>query len=398
MRYLLSSKIGTERLPKFKEGDSNFGRAHYSWKINANLYLRAIQALRQIKEIDAPDIYQHPIAREIAGIQDTDVHLADKPIESLRPLFGNKNVAIEVWEFPEVSTRSHCGDPRLNQVAMLRKFDAVWCGSSFTAETMRNHGINAIHLPPPVAHFVTKTEEELSNVPAVRLNSVDQENIIQEDILEIIEPDKHIYLCILAPYDRRKNLRNLIEGFLMSKAHRNSILLIKLILDNNTTTVANINQILRSEFGLKSKSSNVIFIGAYLSSEQMTSLYKRCSFFISAASAEGLNLPLIEAMAHERPVIAPNNTAMRDYIMSDHAVVLGFNQTKAAGPIHALHEYIQTTHFPPSAKQVAAGFDYSSQISNTEAAEIGRRGSAFVNDFFGLENFEARLNKFEQGI
>lgn len=396
MRYLLSNAIRADRIPQFKDVSAVFGRAHYSWKINANLYRRGLNAVRLLKDIEAPDIYQDPIAKRVAGIEETDVHLADKPIEALRPLFGNKNVAIEVWEFPELSTQDYTGDPRNNQVAMLRKFDCVWCGSSFTAKNMQLHGISAIHLPPPVAEFVDTKTASLSGIPVIRLDTTNYQNTNYEDLADIISANKNIYLCILAPYDKRKNFKNLIQGFLSSEASKNSILIVKLVLDNVVTTVGNINEILAVHYELEAVSANVVFVGAYLAAEQMTTLYRSCSFFVSAASAEGLNLPLIEAMTHGRPVIAPDNTAMRDYITADHAIVMGFEEAEAVGPIHALHEYMTTTHFPPSHFQVRAAFTAASKMPKAQAESIGKRGSAFVKQFFGLKEFESRLGTFER--
>ncbi|WP_341907110.1 glycosyltransferase [Sandarakinorhabdus limnophila] len=397
MMYLLSSVIGTERLPKFQQVSGYFGQAHYSWKINASLYRRALQEIRDIKDIVAPDIYQHELAREAAGIRNSDIHLIDKPVEHLRPLFGNKNVAIQVWEFPELSTQSHGGDPRLNQVEMLRKMDSVWCGSSFTADTMLSYGISAIHLPPPVSHFVIRDQEDLGHIPAVRLNSLDNHPVETEDLTAVLD-GRDVYLSILAPFDRRKNIVNLIKGFCESQLSENSILLIKLVIDNVGTTVGNINDILSIHFDLKIKCQNIVFVGAYLSERQMSCLYNRASFYVSAASAEGLNLPLIEAMTLARPVIAPNNTAMRDYVSSKHAVVMEFESKTAEGPIHALHRFIETTHFPPSTIQVTDAFNRAGLMSRPDAASLGKRGARFVNSLFGMKAFGSRLRNFEKGL
>jgi glycosyltransferase involved in cell wall biosynthesis len=395
----MSSTIGSERVPKFRSHSSEFGRAHYSWKINASLYRRALAAVRTLQEIDAPDIYQHAIAKDLVGIQASDIHLADKPIELLRPLFGNKNVAIEVWEFPEMSTRSHGGDPRLNQVGILQKFDHVWCGSTFTANTMQSYDINAIYLPPPVAHFVSEEQESLSNIPAVFLDSSSVGGeVVYHDLSEVLNSGKSIYLSVLAPYDRRKNLKNLIEGFLESAAQKDGILLIKLVIDNITTHVGNISELLKIEYGIDKSSEKVVFIGSYLSNEQMCALYKSCTFFVSAASAEGLNLPLIEAMTQGCPVIAPDNTAMHDYIAPNHAIVIESGRKPAVGPIHALHKFMDTTHFPATKAQVIDAFDRASSLRQADRTRLGKAGAQVVKSVFGLDAFKARLQEFERGL
>ncbi len=150
--YILSSAIGTGRIPKFQPNNLFFGRAHYSWTINAQLYFNGLRDIRDVKEVLAPDIYQCGVAEDLAGLPTNVTHLACKPIELLRPLFGRKNVAIIVWEFAEFSDKAINEDPRNNQLHMLRQMDEVWCGSTFTQKNLAGLGIRAHYLPPPVAH------------------------------------------------------------------------------------------------------------------------------------------------------------------------------------------------------------------------------------------------------
>lgn len=398
--YRLSSAIGKKRLPTFKPDEVNFGQAHYSWSINARLYLDGLRAIREIDTIEAPDIYQHDIAHDVARLPADIIHLADKPLELLRPMFGRTNVSIMVWEFAEFSDQPFDGDPRNNQLHMLRRMDDVWCGSSFTQKNLTALGIGARFLPPPVAHFLSEDGESIDDVPYVTLDT-DQHHFYPAETLGELFMERSgqtVYLAILAPFDLRKNLRALIEGFLASGASKHSMLLIKLIVDNVGTTVANINGILAKHYDVEAKSENVVFCGAYLTEKQLNSLYGQATFFVTAASAEGLNLPLIEAMSRGIPAISPNHTAMGDYVSAERAIVIPAKRQPAQGQIHALAHKLKTTHYPPTAEAIRDAFDRAAALDEASRTRLGRRGGEFVRKAYGLEEFERRVAEFESGL
>lgn len=396
--YRLSSAIGSQRIPTFASSEWTFGAAHYSWNINAQLYLRGLREIRDADSIQAPDIYQHEIAHEVAGISVNVTHLADKPIELLRPLFGCRNVAIIVWEFGEFNDTAINGDPRTNQVHMLRQMDDVWCGSSFTQRNLAAVGVGARVLPPPVAHSFSSGTESIDAIPIIRLDTEVEPFVATETIGDLIgnAQDRRIFLAVLAPFDLRKNLPALIEGFLESDAAQGGVLLIKLIVDNIGTSVNNINEILLDFFHLKAKSQNVVFCGAYLSVQQMNTLYNISTYYVSSASAEGLNLPLIETMGRGIPAISPNHTAMADYVSEERAIVVPTERQPTEGPIHAFVPHLATTHYPPTKAAMGAAFDRAIALDDTQRLKLGERGSEFIKKHFGLKEFEKRVSEYER--
>jgi len=58
----------------------------------------------------------------------------------------------------------------------------------------------------------------------------------------------------------------------------------------------------------------VVVMHGYLEDEEFARLYGAASFYVNASRCEGLCLPLMEFMSCGRPVIAPDHTAMHDYI------------------------------------------------------------------------------------
>lgn len=377
-----------------------FGQAHYSWSINAKLYLDGLREIRKVEPIDAPDIYQDGIAQEVAGLTKDVVHLVDKPIEFLRPMFDHYNVSIMVWEFEEFSNQAVKGDPSLNQIHMLRQMDDIWCGSSFTQRSLAAYGVKARFLPPPVAHFITAQTESIDRVPFVAL---DTERFVIESLTPLGEvinnlEGKTVFLTVLAPYDLRKNFKSLIEGFLNSEAAKTSILLIKLVIDNVHTTVGNVNEITKVHYGIDAQCDNILFIGDYLTDAQLNKLYSIASFYVTAASAEGLNLPLIESMGRGVPALSINRTAMEDYVDDEHAIVIASSRVATKGNMHALSSSLKTTHYPPTKKAVSQAFNRAVRMSRADREVLGKRGSEVVRRIYGLDAFKAKIEEFESAI
>lgn len=69
-------------------------------------------------------------------------------------------------------------------------------------------------------------------------------------------------------------------------------------------------------------SCRVVMIHGYMDDAQYARLYQSASFYVNASHCEGLCLPLMEFMACGKPVIAPDHTAMQDYIDESVAFVV----------------------------------------------------------------------------
>ena len=73
-------------------------------------------------------------------------------------------------------------------------------------------------------------------------------------------------------------------------------------------------------------------IHGFLSTESFHDLLRATAFTVNAAHAEGQCLPLMEYMAAGKPAIAPNHTAMADYITDDSAFPVSSSIELAAWP------------------------------------------------------------------
>lgn len=58
-----------EKLPFISAGEMKFGKAHYSWKVVADLYRRGLEAAgMETQRIVRPEIYQSKISRYFSDL------------------------------------------------------------------------------------------------------------------------------------------------------------------------------------------------------------------------------------------------------------------------------------------------------------------------------------------
>ena len=90
----------------------------------------------------------------------------------------------------------------------------------------------------------------------------------------------------------------------------------------------------------------VVVMHGYLDDPQYARLYGAASFYVNASRCEGLCLPLMEFMASGKPAIAPNHTAMQDYIDESVAFVVKSSEELAIWPQDTRTLYRTLRHRP----------------------------------------------------
>ncbi|WP_080990166.1 glycosyltransferase [Comamonas testosteroni] len=397
-RFFISNAIDDEKLPFISAEEMKFGKAHYSWKVVADLYRRGLEAAGIETRITArPEIYQSKIAQEIFGVRHDDVHLAIKPIEHIRPFFGMKNIFIGGWEFPEFSHTSYGGNPLFDQINTFKHADQIWCWSDFTASNIKSYGINtAITMPPPVIVPKATDEKSILQVDSLTLDTtrVPRPDDVKPigDTLSLYKGDS-IFLSVLNPFDKRKQFKSMLTAFQSALNQRpNIVLIVKLVIDNEVTRLVNIQELLDVHHDFQGKSDRIIFISEQLTDSQMIKLAQLANFYLCTSSTEGLNLPMIEAMAQGVVPVSTNATAMADYIHGENAIVVEYEKSTTDGAYHFLHNYLPTTHFPPSLSSVTDSLILAADMPVTRYKSLSNRAKKDVNDKYSVQAFINKLN------
>jgi glycosyltransferase involved in cell wall biosynthesis len=129
-----------------------------------------------------------------------------------------------------------------------------------------------------------------------------------------------VYLAILDPVVRRKNWEDLLTGFTWAlRDRRDATLVIKIVSGGPEGYWEDCFTSLRKQPAFVCR---VVLIDGFLDEAEMGQLLECASFVVNAASGEGCGLPLLEGMSVGRPAIAPDHTAMADYIDPSNAFVV----------------------------------------------------------------------------
>ncbi|HUY90532.1 MAG TPA: hypothetical protein VMV10_17475 [Pirellulales bacterium] len=131
-----------------------------------------------------------------------------------------------------------------------------------------------------------------------------------------------VYTSIFNPFDERKNWRDLLAAFLRALGDKEDATLVLKLAVSKRTMLHGLHILFCHYQQLRIKHrAKVALVATYLSDEQMLDLARASAFYSNASFAEGACLPLQDFLAAGRPAIAPNHTAMADYIGADAAFV-----------------------------------------------------------------------------
>ena len=279
------------------------------------------------------------------------VHIAFRSTENIRPMRGARNICHFAWEFEVMKDRGLATDSVLaNQVQMLGLMDEVWVGCAFTRDVLARYGLTRTHIvPAPIigadlprrASFAEAVEPlaTFACVPLTYIGGLTREENVAAVAARIMPLADHvlvqrrlrgetgrIFLSVVSPGDRRKNILNMIDGFqLATDRSPEDVLIVKLSVPNKKDFLYgglydSFSPLCLSQ--MSKSDPNVIFLMDYFTAGEMDALFNMADFYVSASHCEGYNLPLLQAMAYGAIPVSTLNTAMLDYLDGDNAIVI----------------------------------------------------------------------------
>jgi glycosyltransferase involved in cell wall biosynthesis len=151
-----------------------------------------------------------------------------------------------------------------------------------------------------------------------------------------------VYTSVLAPSSGRKNWEDLVTAFCWAfRDTEDATLILKLTGQDLPHNHRHLLMMLTKHTPFKCR---VIAIYGYVSDDDYASLIGASTFYVNASLCEGQCLPLVEFLNEGVPAIAPNNTAMADYIDDNIAFVV---KTYPGSPTmwpHGDHEINRTSY------------------------------------------------------
>jgi glycosyltransferase involved in cell wall biosynthesis len=241
--------------------------------------------------------------------------------------------------------------------------------------------------PPP-------TEPEPVEAPIIEVLETPEETLPPASETVEIEVSGVVYVSVFNPDDGRKNWHHLITAFCWAlRDAQDATLVLKMTHNDLSTYYVELMTLLSR---LSPFACRVVVMHGYLQDEEFARLYGAASFYVNASRCEGLCLPLMEFMSCARPVIAPNHTAMRDYIDDRVAFVVKSSQEPTIWPEDARILYRTLRHRPDWGSLKAAYEDSYAMVKHRPEAwhAMAEAANERMRDYCSFTPVQQRLAQF----
>ncbi|MGC3934017.1 glycosyltransferase [Pseudomonas atacamensis] len=184
-----------------------------------------------------------------------------------------------------------------------------------------------------------------------------------------------VYVSVFNPKDGRKNWHRLISAFCWAFRETPDATLVLKITQNDLASYYSELMTLLAQ--LTPFACRVVVMHGYLDDAQYARLYQAASFYVNASRCEGLCLPLMEFMSSGKPVIAPDHTAMKDYIDDSVAFVVKSSQELTIWPQDTRIIY-RTLRHRPDWGSLKNAYENSYRMAKAQPQEYQRMSAAAV--------------------
>ncbi|MDN3218700.1 glycosyltransferase [Pseudomonas nunensis] len=239
--------------------------------------------------------------------------------------------------------------------------------------------------PLPLATTVSEAMEQAEHPQALLPDTSERVEI---------EVSGVVYVSVFNPEDGRKNWHHLITAFCWALRDAEDATLVLKITQNDLSTYYVHLITLLSQ--LSPFACRVVVMHGYLEDEEFARLYGAASFYVNASRCEGLCLPLMEFMSCARPVIAPNHTAMGDYIDERVGFIVKSSHEPTIWPEDARILYRTLRHRPDWGSLKAAYADSYAMAKNQpqDYQAMATAANERMRDYCGFAPVQQRLSEF----
>lgn len=209
-----------------------------------------------------------------------------------------------------------------------------------------------------------------------------------------IEVSGVVYVSVFNPDDGRKNWHHLITAFCWAlRDAEDATLVLKMTQNDLSTYYVELITLLSQ---LSPFACRVVVMHGYLQDEEFARLYGAASFYVNASRCEGLCLPLMEFMSCARPVIAPDHTAMSDYIDERVAFIVKSSHEPTIWPEDVRILYRTLRHRPDWGSLKTAYEDSYAMAKNHPQAyqAMATAANERMRDYCSFAPVQRRLTQF----
>ncbi len=321
---------------------SHLGLADYSYYFVMRRFVPILSALGEVYEIEDA----HSLSERVATLQSRKqqvVVLSFAPPHRVPQGLPCPVFPVFAWEYSTLPNESWGGEERHDWAGVLRILKGAITHSCFAVKAVQNAlgpDFPVCSLPAPVwDDYQTLYREEKWRTPWKQQWRLDLPRGVILDSRAIglgreADPDAPsflpvpcsitltgpVYTAVFNPNDGRKNWHDLISAFCFAFREEAQVtLLMKLVHHDPAHACTLVWTEMRK---LAPYRCRVVAVHGFLDDSTYRHLVAHSSYIVNTAHGEGQCLPLMEFMSAGKPAIAPDHTAMADYLRTDNAFIL----------------------------------------------------------------------------
>ncbi|GAB5452323.1 MAG: hypothetical protein Hals2KO_26510 [Halioglobus sp.] len=203
-----------------------------------------------------------------------------------------------------------------------------------------------------------------------------------------------VYTSVFNPDDGRKNWEDMVTAFCWAfRDCEDATLLLKMSNKNASTFLGTLKLLFSTLPAFKCR---VVAVHGLLSDAELRALAGATHFVVNTSLCEGQCLPLMEFMAQGIPAIAPDHTAMADYVNKDNAFVVASGLQPGFWPFDK-HRSLGTLRYRIDWLSLKDAFEASHALlrHNEEGYRMmSVNAHRSIRDFAGPEAVNAKLETF----
>jgi len=212
---------------------------------------------------------------------------------------NTKWIIIQPWEFSEIRT---------DFVDIFQRADEVWVPSHFVRNVYVKAGISP---------------DKVQVIP----NGINPKLFSPLGELYPLDTQKQCKFLFVGGTIYRKGIDVLLQSYVSTFTKEDSVSLVIKDMGGDSFYKGQTAQTLIKEIQQNPEAPEIIYIDDQLSEEEMASLYRCCTVFVSPYRGEGFSLPTLEAMASGLPVIVTQGGPTDEYVTEDCGWIIPSTQT-----------------------------------------------------------------------
>lgn len=406
----------------------NLGRPEYSYYFVLRAFLPLLREIGTVIDIVQPEIEADAIYHDSIAGGEACVFLCFLPPNKVTLGLQCPTVPVFAWEYATLPNEAFGNKPRNDWRRVLKYLGAGITHSSFTAQVVHKalgESFPILVAPAPLwdglSRFRSGDRRPDRGGQRISLDGllIDSRtaDLTPYSIASVLEsqnppalPDQRlegrvefdlegiVYTSVFNPGDPRKNWIAMIGAFCEAFRYVDDVtLVLKLSHHQIHDVILEMLAHIRRGGDFRGR---ILIIDGYLDDDAYRQLIDATSFAVNTSHGEGQCLPLMEYMSCGIPAVAPQHTAMADYITSSCAFVVDSSPAPGTWP-HDSRQAFRTLRSEVHFASLVRAYRASHHVARNEPETYHHMSAAAIaslHDYCSAEVVRPSLERFLHAV